>query len=84
MNFIVQGYYLEMGYDKKKMLEFLDGLAAPRFPATYTDRGFKQCAEILDGSERKNDKDVGKIVLLLTDGIATKKKAATDWVSNNQ
>lgn len=70
-----------MGYDKKKMYNFLSQLKSPRFPATYTDKGFEQALKILEGSKRKNEKDVGQIVLLLTDGIASDRKSAENWVS---
>ena len=63
------------------MLDFLQGLKSPRFPATYTDKGFEQSLKVLENSDRKDNKDVGRIVLLLTDGIASDKIAAEKWVS---
>lgn len=70
-----------MGYDKKKIDRFLEKLKSPRFSATYTDKGLEESMKVLENSDRKNNPDVGKMVLLLTDGYATRKADAEQMVS---
>lgn len=72
-----------MSHDKQKITSFLEKLNSPRFPATYTGEGLEESLKVLRSSERKNHKDVGQMVLLLTDGIASDKAAADKWVSHH-
>lgn len=65
---------------QKDIRKYINGLKAPNFKATYTDRGFQQAVKILNRSSRRKDKQVAKVILLLTDGIPTYPSNADRWV----
>ena len=58
------------------MINFIEKLPQPKFPATFTADALRRAQKMLKESNRHSDDTIGKAIIFITDGKPTDRSEA--------